>query len=100
MLDGCVDAIVFVWAMSLQWISLRWPMEVRRAFSGGDKIEVWDEWSPVRRGEGCPERERKSSWSMVAEAYVALGNYRREATELCIRRCALLWFELIHDVLS
>ena len=40
-------------------------MEDRRAFSGGEKIEVVDEWSAVRSGEGWPERERRISWSMV-----------------------------------
>jgi len=46
-------------------MSLRWAMEARRAFSGGESIEVGDEWVVVRRGEGWPERERRISWSMV-----------------------------------
>lgn len=41
-------------------------MEARRAFSGGERAEVGDEWSAVRSGEGCPERERRISWSMAA----------------------------------
>lgn len=41
-------------------------MEERRAFSGGERIEFWDEWSAVRRGEGCPDRERRISCSMMA----------------------------------
>jgi hypothetical protein len=44
-------------------------MEERRAFSGGERIEVGDEWSAVRSGEGCPERERRISWSMVGLVY-------------------------------
>jgi len=43
MLDGCVDAIDAVCARSLQWSSLRWAMEERRAFSGGERIEDVDE---------------------------------------------------------
>ena len=66
MLEGCVEAIVAVWARSLEWRSLRWATEERRAFSGGESIEVGDEWSAVRSGEGCPERERRISWSMAA----------------------------------
>lgn len=42
-------------------------MEDRRAFSGGERIEVCEEWSAVRRGEGWPERERRISWSMMVE---------------------------------
>lgn len=45
-------AIVLVWAMSLQWRSLRWATEARRALSGGESIEVGDEWSAVRSGDG------------------------------------------------
>ena len=43
MLDGCVDAVDAVCARSLQWSSLRWAMEERRAFSGGERIEDVDE---------------------------------------------------------
>lgn len=66
-LDGCVVAILPVWAISLQWRLLRWATEVRSAFSGGDSIEVGDEWSAVRSGDGWPERDRRISWSMVTE---------------------------------
>lgn len=41
--------------------------EARRAFSGGERIEMGDEWSAVRSGEGWPERERSISWSMMVE---------------------------------
>jgi len=51
-LDGCPFAIVAVWAMSLQWISLRWATETRSALSGGDSIEEGDEWSAVSSGDG------------------------------------------------
>lgn len=43
MLDGCEVAMVAVWASSLQWRLLRWAMEERRAFSGGESIEEEDE---------------------------------------------------------
>ena len=52
MVEECVEEIVVVWAMSLQWRSLRWAMDARRAFSGGDRIDVGDVWSAVRSGEG------------------------------------------------
>lgn len=44
--------MVEVWVRSSQWILLRWSMEERRAFSGGERIEDGDEWSAVRSGEG------------------------------------------------
>ena len=69
MLEGCVEAMVAVCAMSLQWTSLRWAMEDRRARSGGDSIEEEDEWSAVRSGEGCPESDRRISWSMVVPSF-------------------------------
>lgn len=65
MLLGCVEEMLAVCARSLQWISLRWATEARRAFSGGESIEEGDEWVVVRRGEGWPERERRISWSIV-----------------------------------
>ena len=62
--------MVEVWARSSQWSLLRWSMEERRAFSGGERIEVGDEWSAVRSGEGWPERERRISWSIVDQVCV------------------------------
>ena len=52
MLDGWEAVILEVWERSLQWRSLRWAIDERRAFSGGERIEVGDEWSVVRSGEG------------------------------------------------
>ena len=62
--------MVAVLARSLQWRLLRWAMEERRAFSGGESIEAGDEWSAVRSGEGWPERERSISWSILLRVYV------------------------------
>lgn len=47
-----MEVTILVWLVSLQWRSLRWAMEDRRTFSGGERIEVADEWSAVRSGEG------------------------------------------------
>lgn len=65
MLDGCEEAIVAVWSRSVRWRSLRWAIEARRAFSGGERIEGLEAWEVVRRGEGWPERERRISWSIL-----------------------------------
>lgn len=65
MLDECVDASVAVWERSLEWRSLKWATEERRAFSAGERIDVDDDWSAERSGEGWPERQRRISWSML-----------------------------------
>jgi hypothetical protein len=69
-LEGCVDARIAVRESRVRWRSLKWATEERRAFSGGERTEVGDEWSALRSGEGCPDRQRRISWSMAIEGYI------------------------------
>lgn len=71
MVEGWVVVIVSVEWRRERWRVLRWERDARRALSGGERIELrsWDGavllLVVVRRGEGCPDRERRISWSMV-----------------------------------
>jgi hypothetical protein len=66
MLDWLLEDMLSVCESNLQCKLLRCAIEVRRAFSGGERrSEVAFEVPAVRRGEGWPLRERMISCNMA-----------------------------------
>jgi hypothetical protein len=54
----------------------------------------------VRRGEGCPDRERRISWSMLTEVYSISVSLLERSDHAFIPSFALLWFEPVDDILG